>query len=142
MTYIFRVPRKLRNMRTERIELCGQRALQWLKEGMSPVEPHDFIASFGTQPKRAWNIKPNTDGGSIDVSDSDDTDDRAERDAAEQREVASSLIGQLLARIDNATRGTGQEEDSSQDDGDLGTGGRLWPGVKDRTRTRMATRAH
>ena len=129
-------------MSTERIELCGQRALWWLKEGRSPVEPHDLIAPFGTQPKRAWNIKPNKDGGATVVSDSDDSDDRAERDAAEQREVASSLIGQLLRRIDNATRGAGQEEGSSQDDDDLGTSGQLWPGVEDRTRTRMATRAH
>ena len=120
----------------------AQRALRWLREGRSPVEPHDLIAPFGTQPRRAWNIKPHAADETIEISDSDeDTATRAERDAAEQRRVAATLVGQLLARIDSATRGVGNDAEPDHGESDIGADGPIWPGPDDRARTRVAVRA-
>ena len=141
--YANRVPRKLRTLCTAKIELCGQRALRWLREGRSPVELHELNAPFGTQPRRAFNIRPHAAGDTIEISDSDeDLGTRAERDAAEQRGVASTLIGQLLARIDNATSGIDTDAESDHWGGGADTVGPIWPGPDDMARTRIAARAH
>ena len=136
--YANRVPRKLRTLYTAKIELCGRRALKWLREGRSPTEPHDLIAPFGTQPRRAWNIKPHIAGETIEVNDSDeDAATKAERDAAEQREVVSTLVGPLLDRTDSATRGIGNDAGPGHSEDVLGTDGQIWPDPDDRARSRM-----
>ena len=73
---------------------------------------------------------------------SDDSGEQAERDAAEQNEVASSMARSLLKRIDNAIRNAGQDAGSSQDGDSCGDTGQFWSGVDDRTRTRTVARAH
>lgn len=135
-------PGNLGRCAPKKVELCGQRALKWLREGRSPVEPHDLIAPFGTQPRRAWNIRPHNADETIEISESDeDTATKAERDAAEQRGVAFTLIGQLLAHIDSATRGIGNDAEPDHGESDIDADGPIWPGPDDRTRTLVAARA-
>ena len=125
-------------MCTERIELCGQRALKWLRGGRSPAEPHDLIAPFGTQPRRGWTNKPSDNDRGSGSDDSDQT----ERDAVEHKEVASYMVRSMLRRIDNAVGSAGQDVDCSQDEGSDGGTDQLWPGVDNQARTRTVVRAY
>ena len=68
--------------------------------------------------------------------------DQAERDAAEQQEIASYMVQAMLRRIDIATESASQEVDSSQDGGSDGGTDQLYPSVNDRARTRTVGRAH
>ena len=52
------MPRKLATGRKNVIEKCGENALQWLKEGRSPLLPHSLVKPFGTRPVRAWAAEP------------------------------------------------------------------------------------
>ena len=38
----------------------------WLKEGRSPVKPHELVATFGTMPARAWDAEPPGRGAAIE----------------------------------------------------------------------------
>ena len=125
-------------MCTERIELCGKRGLKWLWEGRSPDEPHDLITPFGTQPRRGWTNKPSDNDRASESEDGE----QAERDAAEQQEIASYMAQAMLRRIDIATESARQEVDSSQDGGNDGGTDQLYPGVNDRAKTRTLGRAY
>ena len=126
-----------------RIGKCCQKALRCLRDGRSPEKPHGVIAPFGTQPGRAWNIKPPAANDIVEISESDDEAvERRNWDAAEQRATAADLIGSLLARIDDAAGSVGSSSDSSGDAGDNSADALISPGHDDRTAWVVTARAH
>ena len=51
------------------------------------------------------------------------------------------MIGQLLARIDSATRGIGNDAEPDHGESDIDADGPIWPGPDDSARIRVAARA-
>ena len=127
------VPKKLRSPFTARICKCGLKALRWLRDGRSPEEPHGLTAPFGTQPVRAWNIKPLAANDIVEISESDDeAAERRNRDAAEQRTTAADLTGSLLARIVDAAGSMGTPPVSDGEVGGNDADEPIWLGHDDR----------
>ena len=114
-----------------------------LRIGRSPEKPHGLIASFGTQPCRAWHVKPPASSNIVEVSESDDdAEGRRNGDAAEQRVVAADLISSLLARIHDAADIGGDLTSSGDDVGGEDVTAPNWPGHGDRTAWAVTARAH
>ena len=98
---------------------------------------------FGTQPGRAWSIKPPAANDIVEFSESDDeVAERRSRDASEQRATAADLIGSLLAKIDVSAGSVGSFTDSDGDAGGNDADAQIWPGHDDRIAWAVTARAH